>query len=179
MYDELYQPQFDGNSAPPPLGFVVAGYSARESGAEVWRIDLDSATERPVPVCEAPQQVSGWAVYAQDEAIKRLFGGYDPSLPVLLSQHLDEDEVREIVPMLDAFLLRRPAQAAMPFGDAVSLARFMVDVTAGYSHYLLGADTVGGPVEVAGITRHEGFKWISRKHYYAADLNPEEPGHDY
>lgn len=40
----------------------------------------------------------------------------------------------------------------------------MVDVTVGYSRYLLGPDLVGGPVEIAGISRHEGFKWVARKH---------------
>ena len=64
---------------------------------------------------------------------------------------------------------------AMPFPDAIGLARFFVETTSGFAHYSLGPDVVGGPVEVAGISRHEGFKWISRKHYYRQDLNPEGP----
>jgi hypothetical protein len=32
----------------------------------------------------------------------------------------------------------------------------------------------GGPVEVAGISLHEGFKWIARKHYFSTDLNKGE-----
>jgi hypothetical protein len=49
--------------------------------------------------------------------------------------------------------------------------------TIGYTHYLLGPDVVGGPVEVAAISRHEKFKWVSRKHYYRNEMNPEAP-HD-
>jgi hypothetical protein len=49
--------------------------------------------------------------------------------------------------------------------------------TIGYTHYLLGPDVVGGPVEVAAISRHEKFKWVSRKHYYLNEMNPEAP-HD-
>ena len=72
---------------------------------------------------------------------------------------------------------RQPAVAGMPFGEAINLARFLTDTTVGYTHYLLGPDLVGGPVEIAGISRHEGFKWVARKHYYRPELNPEDPGH--
>jgi len=42
-----------------------------------------------------------------------------------------------------------------------------------YSRFLPGAQIVGGPIEIAAITKHEGFKWISRKHYYEGVLNRE------
>jgi hypothetical protein len=67
---------------------------------------------------------------------------------------------------------------AMPFADAINFAKYVVDTTVGYTRYVLGPDTVGGQVEVAGISRHEGFKWISRKHYYSPALNPKDPDHD-
>jgi hypothetical protein len=72
---------------------------------------------------------------------------------------------------------RQPAMAGMPFGEAINLARFLTDTTVGYTHYLLGPDLVGGPVEIAGISRQKGFKWVTRKHYYRPELNPEDPGH--
>lgn len=34
------------------------------------------------------------------------------------------------------------------------------------------AETVGGPIEVAVISRDEGFVWIKRKHYFDSALNP-------
>jgi hypothetical protein len=34
------------------------------------------------------------------------------------------------------------------------------------------AKTVGGPIEIAAITKHEGFKWIERRHFYPPELNP-------
>jgi len=59
----------------------------------------------------------------------------------------------------------------MPFPDAIALAKFLVDVTARWTHFLMGPDIVGGPIEVAGVNLHEGFKWINRKHYYSLELN--------
>jgi hypothetical protein len=33
-------------------------------------------------------------------------------------------------------------------------------------------ETVGGDIDVAIISKSEGFVWIKRKHYFPADLNP-------
>jgi hypothetical protein len=34
-----------------------------------------------------------------------------------------------------------------------------------------GEETVGGPVDVAFISKGDGFVWIKRKHYFKPDLN--------
>jgi hypothetical protein len=62
----------------------------------------------------------------------------------------------------------------MPIQDAIDLAEFFVTTTAGLSRFRRGAATVGGPVESAAITKHEGFKWVKRKHYFSDSLNPRE-----
>lgn len=33
-------------------------------------------------------------------------------------------------------------------------------------------ETVGGPIDVAIITKNEGFVWIKRKHYFDMEINP-------
>ena len=60
----------------------------------------------------------------------------------------------------------------MPIQDAIDLAEFFVDTTAMFTRFKRGAGTVGGPTESAAITKHEGFKWVRRKHYYDEALNP-------
>ena len=32
-------------------------------------------------------------------------------------------------------------------------------------------ETVGGPVDVATISKGDGFVWVKRKHYFQADIN--------
>jgi hypothetical protein len=66
--------------------------------------------------------------------------------------------------------------APMPIQDAIDLARFLVDASIKFSRFVPGPQVVGGPVEIAAITKHEGFKWINRKHYYEQNLN-REPSH--
>jgi hypothetical protein len=60
---------------------------------------------------------------------------------------------------------------AMPIQDAIDLAEFLVELTKKFIRFHPGAPTVGGPIDIAAITKHEGFKWIKRKHYYSKDVN--------
>ena len=63
----------------------------------------------------------------------------------------------------------------MPIQDAISLAKSLVDTTIGFVKYSFNrpVKTVGGPVEIATITKHERFKWVDRKHYFLPSLNEE------
>jgi len=36
----------------------------------------------------------------------------------------------------------------------------------------MDAETVGGPIDVAVISKGDGFVWIKRKHYFRSELNP-------
>lgn len=62
--------------------------------------------------------------------------------------------------------------AVMPKQELIDLAEALVSVTAVERKATSDEGTVGGPVDVAFITKHEGFVWIKRKHYFARDLNP-------
>jgi hypothetical protein len=62
--------------------------------------------------------------------------------------------------------------ALMPKQDLIELAEALVSITAIERKASDDAGTVGGPIDVALITRSEGFVWIKRKHHFSADLNP-------
>ena len=62
---------------------------------------------------------------------------------------------------------------AMPIQDAIDLAEFLVHTAIMLSRFSPGPATVGGPIEIAVITKHEGFKWIKRKHYFDQKCNPD------
>ncbi len=176
MFDELYAPTMAGTGVSPALGFLVAGFSANDRQSEAWLVIMDDFSVRPTPVLEVGQDASGWGAYATPFPAMRLFNGFDPRIREELRPQLSPDDFAKVELALEN-AMGQPAYPAMPFGDAIALAKFLVEVTIGFSRYLLGPDTVGGPVDVAGISRHEGFRWISRKHYYPAELNPEDPHH--
>jgi len=61
---------------------------------------------------------------------------------------------------------------AAPIQDAIDLARFMVETTKGFIRFSIKrVKSVGGPVEIAAITKYEGFKWVQRKHFYPQEFN--------
>jgi hypothetical protein len=62
--------------------------------------------------------------------------------------------------------------AMMPKQELIDLAEALVSITAIERKATADEGTVGGPVDVALITKHEGFVWIKRKHHFPRDLNP-------
>lgn len=62
--------------------------------------------------------------------------------------------------------------AMMPKQELIELAEALVSITAVEHKASSDEGTVGGPIDVAFITKHEGFVWIKRKHYFEASRNP-------
>jgi len=52
------------------------------------------------------------------------------------------------------------------------MAEALVNITSLKRKVSTDQDTVGGPTDVAIISKVDGFVWIKRKHYFGIDLNP-------
>ena len=123
--------------------------------------------------------VEGDVVWAgQPAPINRLLMGFDAALPdALVASGLPQDQVDPLLSQLKERTATPLVHATMPVADAIQLVDFLVDVTKRYFAFLPGADIVGGETDIATVTKHEGFKWIKRKHYYPPDLNRMETDH--
>lgn len=175
VYEGLYQTEFQGWSDPPEIGMVVAGFSSGGAHAEEYQLNLLGAgCQDPEPLNPGAQ--CGMTVGGQPETIARLVFGVDPRMPQVLQQGLgiQANQVAQATAIIQQHLQLPVIQDAMPFQDALDLGEFLVDATIKMTRFQPGAPTVGGPIEVAGITKHEGFKWVRRKHYYSSSLNPKE-----
>ncbi|HVP25776.1 MAG TPA: hypothetical protein VMS81_07330 [Methanomicrobiales archaeon] len=62
--------------------------------------------------------------------------------------------------------------AALPRSDLAAMAESLVNLTSLKRRVSLQEETVGGPVDVAVISRSDGFIWIKRKEYFRPELNP-------
>jgi len=174
MFDEFYSPAFAQEPQKPLLGFVVAGYSSGNGMAEEYEIRIANGQCGP-PTLARPIDECGIVWDGQPEAIARLLRGFSYGLARVLEHDLGVPaaQVAQALDVIQEKLGTPLIEPAMPIQDAIDLAEFLVDVTIRYARFMPGADTVGGPIEVAAITKHEGFKWVRRKHYFTADLNPE------
>lgn len=61
---------------------------------------------------------------------------------------------------------------ALPKDELASMAEALVNLTKFRRRVTTDRETVGGPVDVAIITRGDGFVWVNRKHYFQPELNP-------
>jgi len=176
IHGECYVPAFGAWPTKPVLGFLVAGYSSGVGMAEEWRLDIDAQGTCTGPTEVRPLDQCGATWNGEPEAISRLILGYSPALPTVLEKQLSVPaaQIPQAMQILAQHLRAQVIADSMPIQDAIDLAYFLVDVTEKFSRYTPGAATVGGPIEVAAITKHEGFKWVERKYYYSRDLNPEE-----
>jgi hypothetical protein len=164
------------STPPPTLGIFLAGYSTGAALGERWAINIQSGQAPPPVRLHAPDQVGmNWGGEG-GEAISRVVLGYSNRLLNVLGRAVPA-QLTELMPMLGQ--LQAPVVfAPMPIQDAIDLAEFLVHTAIQYSRFVPGAQVVGGPIEIAAITKHEGFKWIRRKHYYSAELNRETNGNN-
>jgi len=64
------------------------------------------------------------------------------------------------------------AVRVLPKEDLASMAEALVSLASLRLKASIDYQTVGGPVDVAVISKGDGFIWISRKHYFRPELNP-------
>jgi hypothetical protein len=67
----------------------------------------------------------------------------------------------------------------MPKAELAVFAEALVNVTSIQRKVTVGPETVGGPIDVAIISKHEGLIWVKRKHYFDAEYNPRYMARSY
>ncbi len=63
--------------------------------------------------------------------------------------------------------------AMLPKDELAAMAESLVNLTSFKRKISMEAETVGGPIDVAVISKGDGFIWIKRKHYFKPELNPQ------
>lgn len=178
----FFEEKFFALSPPPPaphsFEFWIGGYSSGfGAGPESWKITIVNGS------CDPPENImvagaTGIFLGGQAAPIRRLVVGFDPSLrDALTDSGMDATSASQIEMVLQNRLEVQLVAPTMPIRDAIDLADFLVETTKRFFRFQPGADIVGGETDIAVVTKYEGFKWIRRKHFYPAALNPLETDH--
>ncbi len=61
--------------------------------------------------------------------------------------------------------------AVLPKDELAAMAESLVNLTSFKRRVSMSQETVGGPIDVAVISKGDGFIWIKRKHYFKPELN--------
>lgn len=80
------------------------------------------------------------------------------------------NQINDIIQRDQIFPLIRTI-VSMGKEDIADLAENLIYMTSMKRHVSPFAETVGGPIDVAIISKGDGFIWAKRKHYFSADLN--------
>lgn len=162
------------------IGFLLGGYSKPGPLGESWSVEIQRGVLQP-PKKLRPDHEVGLSWGGATEVLQRIVVGFSPQLFQVLAAVTQPAQnpavlASQLGPVLAANLQAPIVFAPMPIQDVIDLARFLVHSAIMFSRFSPGPNIVGGPIEIAVITKHEHFKWISRKHYYDQSLN-REPGH--
>ena len=100
----------------------------------------------------------------QKSALKAILGSSKNEIASAISATIQNDNVK---PILDSVQL-------IPLPEMAFLAESLVNITSLKRTFAIDGNqqTVGGPTDVAVMSKGDGFVWIKRKHYFDKQMNP-------
>ncbi len=145
-----------------PLIFLVGGYDEHAPYGKVFQVIIPY---EPKPKEQsAGQGEFGITWGGQYEILTRILSGFDPTFAATVKNNLNlsEEQTKKLDQLWPAFNLPIPYQF-LPLQDCVDLSIFLIKTTIELQKWMLGIRGVGGAIDVATITRIEGFTSIQRK----------------
>ena len=161
---DFFQHQWDAANTPAesePMVFLVGGFDEGDAYGRVFELRIPTS---PTPV---EQNVTDFGITfgGQYEIAARLLGGYDPRLEALMKAnvHLNAAQAANFKQkVLQGLAMPIPYQF-LPLQDSVDLAIFLIKTTATLQGWATGPRGVGGAIDVATVTRTDGFRAIQEK----------------
>ncbi len=141
----------------PDFTWLVGGYDGDAPLPSLWRMSVRHG--RP----QAPERLEQALVWAGEgaHAIDRLIGGVAPELAEIIRHEVsDRPTAGRLLQMLERLRLEL-VHPEMPLGDAVALARLLLDTAVGIERLRGAIPHAGGERCVALIDRHKGFRYLS------------------
>jgi hypothetical protein len=182
-------------------GVVIAGYGEKEIFPSLFSCQISGVTGDCLVVTKEDRNSVSYdnkaiiIPYAQSEMVSSFMEGIDPTFEKTIQKEVSLlfDGIKGIIQdehKGKADELRGALQTALrdfkrkvyvdPIigivgslqkSDLAEMAEALVNLTSFKRHVSAEAETVGGPTDVAIITKGDGFIWIKRKHYFDPKLN--------
>ena len=163
------------NPVPPgqEMVFLVGGYDATAAYGSVFEIFIPS---RPTPHEVIPAGQFGAVWGGQREIVDRLLNGFDARAPQLARDFLQVAPAAQGQPDpletdLKTKLTTKIPWQFLPLQDCVDLSIFVLRTTITLQKWVVDVRGVGGAIDVATITRTEGFNYIQQKHITGEEAN--------
>ena len=141
--------------------FLVGGFDEGDAYGRVFEVSIPNS---PAPV-EKSADDFGITFGGQHEIAGRLLGGYDPRLEAMVAEnlHLNAAQTKNLrQKVLQSLAMPIPYQF-LPLQDCVDLSIFLIKTTTTLQRWTTGTRGVGGAIDVATITRTDGFRAVQEK----------------
>jgi hypothetical protein len=171
--------QWAASDMPPGLGqqndmvFFVGGYDEDDAYGKTLRFSIPT---RPTPEPAMPEGEFGAAWGGQREITDRIVQGFDPALPSVVEDVLAVPQSQRNPGALEGHLRARLTTAIpwqfLPLQDCVDLAILLIRTTIAFQRFTVGVRGVGGAIDVATITRTDGFSEVQVKQIFGEREHP-------
>lgn len=167
LLSDFFMTQWEALKMPmtgiEPLTFLVAGFDEDQPYGRIFQVRL--------PLQTKPQEQSagratfGITVGGQDFLVQRLLAGFDGRMIAKLAERFDLDDAERQKlhqEMQSQFQARIPYQF-LSLQDSVDLAITLIRSTMAIQSFMVDVRGVGGHIDVATITKTDGFGWVQQK----------------
>lgn len=132
---------------------------------------------------KAGDQLSGMFSFAQSDMVRLFMRGAleftEEIIHELAEEYMDENSADDLMKDLQIIQVNKitnpilDAIETLPKEELAIIAESLVDLTSLRRKIDSDVRSVGGPVDVAVVSKGDGFIWMKRKHYFEASLNPD------
>lgn len=153
----------------PGMTFVVGGFNTGEAYGRVYVFVIPTA---PIPVENHPAPDFGITWGGQREFVDRLVQGFDGRVIDLARSmfNLTPQQVSQYAQALGPLQMGLPIQT-LPLQNCIDLAIFFIRTTISAQNLSVGIRGVGGPIDVATITRIRGLRFIQQKQLRGEEMH--------
>ncbi|MDV0447869.1 hypothetical protein MsAg5_17860 [Methanosarcinaceae archaeon Ag5] len=178
--NELYFKKLWNNSS----GIVISGFGERDIFPSTYLMEIDKITSGRLIYCLEKYEVDNNNAFvipfAQREMVDLFMRGISPILLYKIEEiikNIDEDLA---VFVLEEFIKYLEINHSKPIMEAIKIlpkpelaivAEMLISLTSFKRKISTELETVGGPIDVAVISKGDGFVWIKRKQYFDQELN--------
>lgn len=166
LFKDFFMAQWE-NAMPkdfkgPSMTFIIGGFNEGEPYGRVYLLEIPKSPEPDEK--NPPPDGFGITWGGQRGIVDRLLRGYDENVLNVIKRQLKlkKDQMDKLSKALVPFQMKIPLHF-LPLQDCIDLAIFFIRTTIEGQRLTVGIRGCGGPIDVATITRLQGFKFIQEK----------------
>jgi hypothetical protein len=137
-------------------------------GQALYKKIDDKEINHLLPACIAP--------FAQRDVVDSFITGINTKIEYAICEKIPQSEQVDVVQIIQAEKAKNIADTMqivedLSISDLAQMAKSLVEMTSFKRKVSSDVGTVGGPIDVAVISKGDGFVWVERKHYFKKELN--------